>query len=185
MGLDRALLENARAASLDLMESERRALLARGEYHTAIRRLHLAGASLREIAEALSCSHQRVQQIVKASGGSWWQRVWRTRRPRRDAICTWCNRPSSEVEKLVAGPNVYICDRCLDAATDALHDVWGTSDTLHRVPEGARDRCSFCGKKPRGERAVVAGPAANICSDCARICRDFMAGPSESTPTRR
>src|SRR5260370_31413615 len=41
-------------------EGERR----RAEYHQAIRRLHAAGASMREIADELGLSHQRVHQIV-------------------------------------------------------------------------------------------------------------------------
>ena len=176
MTLNQKLLDQARAAGVALAEEERRALLGRGEYHAAIRKLHLAGGSLREIAQALSCSHQRVQQIVHASGGSWWRRAWRTRHAKRDAVCTWCDRPASEVSKLVAGPNVYICDACLDLADAALHDAWGTSETLRRAPEGARERCSFCNKRGGRERSLVIGPAASICSECMRICRDFMDG---------
>jgi len=175
MTLNQELLDKSKAAGAELAEGERRALLARGEYHAAIRRLHLAGASLREIAEALSFSYQRVQQIVHASGGSWWRRAWRTRNARRDAVCTWCDRPASEVSKLVAGPNVYICDACLELASAALDDAWGTG-TLRRAPDGAKERCSFCNKRSHRERALAIGPAANICSECVRICRDFMDG---------
>ena len=48
--------------------------------------------------------------IVSLAGGTWWRRVWRTRTMPTDAVCTWCGRPPSEVSKLIAGPNVYICD---------------------------------------------------------------------------
>src|SRR5713226_5610399 len=92
MVLDQHLLNNARAAGDQLAEAERQVLLTRADYHTAIRRLHLAGGSLREISQSLSLSHQRVQQIVNAAGGSWWRRVWRTRNVKRDAVCTWCDR---------------------------------------------------------------------------------------------
>ncbi|HTM03034.1 MAG TPA: hypothetical protein VL173_06005 [Vicinamibacterales bacterium] len=54
----------------ELTAFEERATLARAR-HTAIRRLHLAGVSLREVAEARSFTHQRVHQIVDGSGGSW------------------------------------------------------------------------------------------------------------------
>ena len=79
MVLDRDLLARATAAGNELAEAERKALLSRAEYHTAIRRLHLGGGSFREIAQALALSHQRVQQIVNEAGGSWWSRVWRMR----------------------------------------------------------------------------------------------------------
>src|SRR5262245_21647765 len=120
MVIDEGLLEKARATAGALARAERDALLARAEYHTAVRRLHLAGGSLREVAEALGLSHQRVQQIVEAAGGSWWQRVWRTRAARRDAVCTFCGKPPSEVQKLVAGPDVYACDECVGRAERTL-----------------------------------------------------------------
>ena len=36
---------------------------------------------------------------------------------RRKLICSFCGRSAAEVAKLVAGPRVYICDRC---AADAV-----------------------------------------------------------------
>src|SRR5712691_1495165 len=114
--LDPRLCEQARAAAGQLLEAERQVRMVRTDYHTAIRRLHLAGGSLREVAEALSLSHQRVQQIVDGAGGSWWSRVWRTRKITGDLVCTWCDRPQSEVTKLIAGPNVFICESCIEAA---------------------------------------------------------------------
>src|SRR5260221_7931635 len=107
MVIDDAQLKKARTAGERMAEAERQAVVARADYHTAIRRLHLGRASFRELASELGLSHQRVQQIVGGAGGSWWQRVWRTRVVYRDAVCTFCERPPSEVEKLLAGPNVY------------------------------------------------------------------------------
>src|SRR5207247_10957170 len=117
---DQEHLKNAAVASEKLAEPARDTLLARADYHTSVRRLHLAGGSLREIAEALGLSHQRVQQIVDEAGGSWWTRVWRTRTPKRDAVCTFCGRPPSEVSKLIAGPNVYICNACVEHAEEVV-----------------------------------------------------------------
>jgi len=175
------LLDKARTAGGELAEAERRVLTARADYHTAIRRLHLAGAPLREIANALSLSHQRVQQIVNVSGGSWWRRAWRTRRSTQDAVCTWCERPPSEVAKLVAGPNVYICDACVMAAgriergtAKAGGPPAKAGGALKLARPGARERCTFCRKRPADTRQVVTGPAAHICSDCLRICREIM-----------
>lgn len=168
------LLDKARAAGAELAEAERRVLTTRADYHAAIRRLHLAGASLREIAEAVSLSHQRVQQIVNVSGGSWWSRAWRTRRTTRDAVCTWCDRPPSEVEKLVAGPNVYICDGCVAAVGRVERGTGKATGPLKLARIGSRDRCSFCRKRASETRELVTGPAAHICADCLRITRDIM-----------
>lgn len=176
MAITPELLEMARASGGRLDEAERQALLARAEYHTAIRRIHLAGASLREIAQALSLSHQRVQQIVNGAGGSWWRRIWRNRRPRPDAVCTWCKRPPSEVAKLIAGPDVFICDACVESAERAAK---GDTAAGHFAPLKKRTvgaRCAFCGKTSTRERSLVTAPAGHVCSDCVCVCREILDG---------
>src|SRR5689334_7911253 len=120
MTLDSQLLKKAQDEALRLAEAKRQAQSARSAYHAAVRQLHLGGGSLREIADALRLSHQRVQQIVNEAGGSWWQRVWRSRNARQNLSCTFCARPDGDVDKLIAGPNVYICDACVELAEKAL-----------------------------------------------------------------
>jgi hypothetical protein len=64
MTLDETILGEAkelRDKLLDLQHQEER---ARVDYQHAIRRLHAKGGSLREIADGLGLSHQRVHQIV-------------------------------------------------------------------------------------------------------------------------
>lgn len=173
--LDRDLHETARGAAARLAEAEREAVRARSEYHSAVRRLHLAGASLREIAEALAVSHQRVQQIVTGAGGSWWTRVWRTRTMTSNGMaCTWCGRSSTEVSKLIAGPNVFVCDVCVERAERAGRGV--AVSGLERASARTSRRCAFCRKRPSRERSLVIGPAADVCTECLRICREILAG---------
>jgi hypothetical protein len=171
MVTDSNLLRKANDAGAQLVEAERHALLARAEYHIAIRRLHLGGASLREIAAVLSLSHQRVQQIVNAAGGSWWQ-VWK-RSVKPDAICTWCDRPPSEVSKLIAGPRVFICDSCTQAAESVIRGTRRGPGELRSADRGSRARCSFCRKRADEKRSLVIGPA-NVCSECLGICREIL-----------
>ena len=52
-----------------LVDLESQTAHARVDYHHAIKKLHAAGGSLREIAEALELSHQRVHQIVEGPSG--------------------------------------------------------------------------------------------------------------------
>jgi hypothetical protein len=66
--LDPELLKQARAERDRLVDLQHEVERARSEYHHAIRRLNAAGASLREIADELGLSHQRVHQIVDVSG---------------------------------------------------------------------------------------------------------------------
>jgi hypothetical protein len=173
MTLEPDLLEKARAAGAQLGAAERESLVARAEYHTAIRRLHLAGGSLREIAQALSLSHQRVQQIVNEAGGTWWRRVWRMRNARRDAVCTWCKRPPSEVSKLIAGPNVFICDACVEAAERAMAGNDGGRGALKRQARGTARLCSFCHRRGTAKRTLIVGPA-HVCDECLKACREIL-----------
>jgi hypothetical protein len=177
MVLDEELIKKAKVAGVQMTEAEREAQKAQAEYHTMIRRAHLAGGSLREIAQALGVSHQRVQQIVQSAGGTWWSRVWRSRNARRDMVCTFCHRPPSELSKLLAGPNVYVCDDCVQRA----------EAVLQRAPRGAgftlaagssRSRCSFCGKRGP-DRQVVRTADANICAECIGISRQILDGRAQ------
>jgi ATP-dependent protease Clp ATPase subunit len=36
--------------------------------------------------------------------------------------CSFCGRTAAEVSKLVAGPRVYICDRCIAEASRIVND---------------------------------------------------------------
>jgi hypothetical protein len=177
MTLDDEILTKARALSARTAEAERAALLARADYHTAVRRLHLAGGSLREIAQALGVSHQRVQQIVDGAGGSWWQRVWRTRNPTRDAVCTGCQRPPSELGKLLAGPDIYLCDGCVALAEATLAGSCSNSSSRLAAP-GARAKCGFCGKPRSQARPLVIAPTFCVCGECVHICREILDGRS-------
>ena len=168
--LNSELLEAAKSSSTALDEAERQALLARAEYHHAVRRLHLAGASLREIAESLALSHQRVQQIVSGAGGTWWRKVWGTRNRRPDAICTWCGNPPSAVAKLVAGPRVYLCDRCLASAERVREGKEGNGPFRRTIARRVTGRCSFCSKGTN----LVEAPQGRICAECLRMCREIV-----------
>jgi len=34
--------------------------------------------------------------------------------------CTFCNKSQNEVFMLIAGPNVYICDECVNTCSEAI-----------------------------------------------------------------
>jgi hypothetical protein len=166
MTLDEEILRKAQLAASRVAEADKSAALARAEYNTIIRRIHLGGASLREIAGALGISHQRVQQIVDDAGGSWWQR--RT----RDMVCTFCSRPPSEVSKLISGPNVFVCDGCVSLAEKALSQTSPGGSLA--LAGGGKASCSFCGKRRANDRPMVIGPSSNVCHACVVLCRQIL-----------
>jgi ATP-dependent Clp protease ATP-binding subunit ClpX len=59
------------------------------------------------------------------------------RRESGDRRCAFCGRPRGEVRKLVAGPNVYICDRCVSVCRQLLAD---DRRTRHAAPPEASPR---------------------------------------------
>lgn len=64
MTLDEKIVEEARDLREKLLDLQHQEERARVDYQHAIRRLHAKGGSLREIADELGLSHQRVHQIV-------------------------------------------------------------------------------------------------------------------------
>jgi hypothetical protein len=176
MPLDSGLLDQAKTAEARVVDAEHEAEVARADFHRAVRRLQLAGASLREIADALSLSHQRVHQIVASAGGS---RRWRSRRTAGGPLlsCSFCGRDQKHVKALITGPGVDICDRCIRRA-DAVLATGRTADSragsIRAVPEEARaERCSFCGKRRYQVPGMVAAEHARICGPCLRLCHEM------------
>lgn len=80
MTLDDAILQEAQSVRDQLLELRHQTERKQADLHDAIRRLHASGGSLREIADRLGLSHQRVHQIV--DGGEPERR--RLRRARRE-----------------------------------------------------------------------------------------------------
>jgi ClpX C4-type zinc finger len=193
MGLDPALVREAEAARLRLLELQHAAERARADYHHAIRRLHAAGGSLRDIAEAFRLSHQRVHQIIDEAEPTrprWRRRAQRL--PGPPGPCSFCGRSREECDKLIAGPGVFICDRCVAhasglAAGRAVEDR--AEGPMGLEPSGSEVRCSFCGKEARQVRHLVAsglaatpggkfGQASRICDQCLDLCLEILAETS-------
>src|SRR6516165_4720888 len=121
MVIDERLLAATRAAEERMIDAERGADLARAEFRYAVRKLHLAGGSLREIGEALGFSHQRVHQIVEEASGErgWRGIVTRTSGSRRQPpLCSFCGKTQKEVKALIVGQgSVGICNGCAAKAS--------------------------------------------------------------------
>lgn len=49
---------------------------------------------------------------------------------RREIRCSFCGKPQSEVHKLIAGPNVYICNECIEICQSILDEEFGLPDSL-------------------------------------------------------
>jgi hypothetical protein len=54
---------------------------------------------------------------------------------KRKLACSFCRRSERQVEKLVAGPNVYICDRCAAEVTRIINESGDTTPTSAPRPQ--------------------------------------------------
>lgn len=159
--LDEEALASVRQAMTEVADRSRDLAVAEAGLQHAVRVLHATGGSLQEIAQVVGLSRQRVHQIVKASGGV-------PGRRRRNAagllICSFCDRNQADVVKLIAGPNVYICNWCVAAVRARLKG------------DGDSERCSFCGKEGRHGITLADrdGEAPRICGECLDLCDDIL-----------
>jgi hypothetical protein len=183
MALDPDLVRDAEAARARLLDAQQAAEQARADYHHAVRRMHAAGGSLREIAEALRLSHQRVHQIVGE------------REQEPAGPCSFCGRSREECDKLIAGPGVFICERCVARANALAGGAVagdGAEPGMLVEPPGSEAQCSFCGLEARKVRRLVAsrlsvragkfGDLPRICDKCLTLCEEILADTTRSRP---
>jgi len=183
MPVDQELLDAARAAEARLIDTERAADIARADFHHAVRRLQLSGGSLREIAEALGLSHQRVHQIVEGAGGARpWRRVVRRGAddPGMTLQCSFCGKQRLQVRKLIAGPGVYICNECIEKADRVIATGEPTATPLSAMKSIGEDqdapafKCSFCGKRRHQVSGVAVAARVAVCTECLALCHEII-----------
>jgi ATP-dependent protease Clp ATPase subunit len=104
-------------------------------------------------------------------------------------MCSFCGREQHQVRKLVAGPNVYICDPCILAAVGVTASGRpATTAPLEPVTAGTELLCSFCGKARNQVDALVSGPAPQgdqpptICDECLGLCGEILSDQLRQTP---
>ncbi|PYN58177.1 MAG: hypothetical protein DMD92_13060 [Candidatus Rokuibacteriota bacterium] len=104
--------------------------------------------------------------------------------PRSELRCSFCDKHRNDVRKLIAGPGVYICDKCIALCDDIVAEEseereeaqrkeeagWGAS--LPGFSSRAEPRvsptalCRLCGL-PTPMQDVIAVPDAASCALCA------------------
>lgn len=184
MTLDPARLEEARQQRARMLDATHAADLARVDFEHAVRRLHAAGATFREIGSALDLSHQRVHQIVD-DGSPRRRRRDRARTDGRRYVCSFCGRDESGAGKTIAGPGVFICRRCVGLAVEAgTSGAPVTDDRIRLTPlaPGGPESCRFCGKAGHLVAYMVSRGDARVCSECLVLCQEILAESLESPP---
>jgi hypothetical protein len=81
--------------------------------------------------------------------------------------CSFCNKSQRDVRKLIAGPNVYICDECVDICNDILAE--DRKDMPPPDPEWPRSTihaCALCLLPVGIEEAIVVMNRGFLCQGC-------------------
>lgn len=96
--------------------------------------------------------------------------------------CSFCDKDQDEVHKLIAGPNVYICDECIAICNQVLAEERNPAslrlpdpDTIAQV---SAVFCSLCTVPIDGAASIEVPERGALCSDCVRIIRKVLLGRS-------
>jgi hypothetical protein len=177
VAIDAEMLAAALAAGARLADAERAADIARADFHHAVRRMHLAGDSLPEIADALGLSYERAHQIAEGADGTWPSppRAF----PGNMLACSFCGKNMKQVSKLIAGPDAYICNECADKADRVIATGEVAATPLSAVKSVGADviraQCRFCGKRRHQVSGMALAAEATICSECLALCLEIIA----------
>ena len=99
-----------------------------------------------------------------------------------DLRCSFCNKLQSEVEKLIAGRDVFICDECVEVCNDIIADdnrftppkarMKASGDAKPSVPfptmliSGAASRCVLCGMLVPKSDVIPVRERGVLCPGC-------------------
>ncbi len=105
--------------------------------------------------------------------------------------CSFCNKSQRQVRKIVAGPNVQICDECIDICVDILaedrKDAPATPpdpvDNASTSPSLAAAPCALCHMTTPGEHLIAVDRRRGaLCPGCIGAIEAAVAVAREIRP---
>lgn len=94
--------------------------------------------------------------------------------------CSFCGMEQRVIEKLIAGPSVYLCNRCAEEF-DRINDLpaaWSCVDERS-------SRCSLCNKSRADVARMWTRSGSVICDQCVEIAQDIFWEGRVSPPSMR
>lgn len=94
--------------------------------------------------------------------------------PSRDVRCSFCEKDQADVQKLIAGPAVFICDECVDVCIDILADDeriqklarGASSDQKPSEPPKDEAHCALCGHQLSEHDGLPIPSRGVLCGSC-------------------
>ena len=103
-------------------------------------------------------------------------------------ICSFCGKAPEQVQKLIGGPAVNVCDECIELCQEILNEeLVRDGSSLSALASSSSDRasnllvqesklhCHFCGKSEDDIIDIVTGRNVNICDECVQTCSEVLA----------
>ena len=97
--------------------------------------------------------------------------------------CNGCGRLKDEVMYMIAGPNVYMCDRCVAQAARQLtprRPLTPRQPLTPRRPPVDAVRCRFCHQLRSKDEATSVG-SATVCVDCLGMMEGVLAEAEQAS----
>ena len=91
--------------------------------------------------------------------------------------CNGCGRLKDEVPYMIAGPNVYMCDRCV---AQAARQLTPRRPLTARRPPVDAVRCRFCRQLRSKDEATSVG-SATVCVDCLGLMEGILAEAEQAS----
>jgi ATP-dependent protease Clp ATPase subunit len=98
--------------------------------------------------------------------------------------CTFCGTDQGGAAKLIAGPSIFVCDRCVQLAGQVVRSGLTGEDAVRFEPleAGVPVACGFCGKRDRPAAALAGDHAVSICDECVELCDEIIADEVPGAP---
>ena len=92
--------------------------------------------------------------------------------------CSFCNKWQHDVERLIAGPKIFICDECVEVCNDIIADDKRVSKPAGAAGGAKADEplswpseihCALCHTAIRPVDGIdIAGNRGRLCTDCVK-----------------
>jgi hypothetical protein len=137
------------------------------------------GVHLQNVVVALE------ETLQKAYGNKWDAHIPSFREEPREISCSFCAKEQHEVQRIIEGPSVHICDQCVKLCSDMLEkhpepdSQLATESTDTDLDSNAERLCGIC-MQPRADDELVFLPhAAYLCAECLEVVQAVREKRSE------
>jgi NAD-dependent SIR2 family protein deacetylase len=90
--------------------------------------------------------------------------------------CSFCNKSQRDVRLLIAGPNVYVCDDCVDICREIIAE----KEEKIQPPDPGTLRCAICRSWSPADLVLVLGTGGNLCPACRGVVEEALTATPRS-----